>query len=31
MVTKSCYTGKSQTIRNNEDQEITVVLTTSGS
>ena len=31
MVTKSGYTDKSQTIRNNEDQEITVVLITSGS
>ena len=31
MVTKSGYTGKSQSIRNNEDQEITVVLTVSGS
>ena len=31
MATKSEYTGKFQTIRNNEDQEITVVLTASGS
>lgn len=31
MVTESGYTGKSQSIRNNEDQEITVVLTVSGS
>ena len=31
MVTKSGYTDKSQTIRNNEDQEITIALTPSGS
>ena len=31
MVTKSGYTGKSQTIRNNEDQEITITLTLSDS